>query len=139
MILVKKASWSASRAVGILLFYITSSSLIGWYTKSVSGYLDIYKPLEEYLGKSSAFLAILAAWFASIYLTLRISYRTILSKVRESVPSFREVRESVLPSREESYEEEAPQKRSKGDDAYKKKAEELEKKLESIQKTREKS
>ncbi len=140
MILIKKASWSGSRAVGILLFYIATSSLIGWYTKKETGYLDIYKPLEAYLGKSSAFLAIIATWFASLYLTLRISYRTILSKVRESVPSFREVRESVLPSREDDYEEDGPPKKKlKWDDAYKRKAEELEKKLENIQKSREKT
>lgn len=139
MILVKKASWSASRAVGILLFYIATASLIGWYTKKSTGYLDIYKPLEAYLGKSSAFLALLATWFASIYLTLRISYRSILSKVRESVPSFRDVRESVLPSREIDYEDEAPTKKSKWDDAYKKKAEELERKLDNIAKSREKT
>lgn len=36
MILIKKASWSASRAVGILLFYIATSSLIGWYTKKTT-------------------------------------------------------------------------------------------------------
>lgn len=139
MILVKKASWSASRAVGILLFYIATSSLIGWYTKKVTWYLDIYKPLEEYLGKSSAFLAILVTWFASVYLTLRISYRTLLSKVRESVPSFRDVRESVLPTREDEYGDEVPQKKPRSDDVYKRKAEELERKLENIQKSREKS
>jgi hypothetical protein len=81
----------------------------------------------------------LVTWFASLYLTLRISYRTLLSKVRESVPSFRDVRESVLPSKEDDYEEITPSKKSKSDDAYKRKAEELERKLENIQKSREKS
>jgi DNA segregation ATPase FtsK/SpoIIIE, S-DNA-T family len=135
MILVKKASWSAWRAIGILLFYIATTSLVGWYTKATQWYFDIYGPLAWLLGKSSAFLVLLATFFSALYLTLRISYRNILSKVRESVPSFSSVREAVLPSRDE-YDDEPPQKKAKTDDAYRRKAEELERKLENIQKAK---
>ncbi len=80
---------------------------------------------------SSAFLFVVL-FFTSIYLTLKISYRTILAKVRDSVPSFSSVRNAVLP---DDYDDErAPTKKSKIDDAYKKKSEELEKKLALLQK-----
>ena len=59
--------------------------------------------------------------------------------MRESVPSFRDVRETVLPSREEDFDDEVPVKKAKGDTLYNKKAEELERKLETIQKSREKT
>lgn len=42
MILVKKASWSVSRLVGILLYFVATSSIIGWYKQSTVGYFDIY-------------------------------------------------------------------------------------------------
>ena len=71
-------------------------------------------------------------FFASIYLTLRISYRSILSKVRESVPSLSRVREAVLPA--DDYEDELPVRKSKSDDVYKKKAEELERKIAELHK-----
>ncbi len=133
MIISKKASWSEWWLLGIILFYVATTSLIGWYTKTPVGYLNVYPILEKFLGSSSAFLLLLVLFFSSIYLTLRISYRNILSRVRESVPSFSSVREAMLP---EDDEDEAPMKKSKIDAVYKKKAEELERKLENIQKSK---
>lgn len=66
-------------------------------------------------------------------MTLRISYRTLLSKVRSSVPSLRSFRDAVLPPDED---DEVPVKKGKIDSQYKKKAEELEKKLSDIQKAK---
>ena len=62
-------------------------------------------------------------------MTLRISYRVIFSKVRESIPSVSRVKEMVI-----SDENDIGEKRSKGDTAYRKKAEELEKKIAELQK-----
>ncbi len=134
MILVKKASWWVSRFIGILLFYVAVTSLVSRYTKIYVGYFDIYAPLTRLLGNSSAFLALIVAFFASLYLTLRISYRAFLSKVRESVPSLSSMREAVLPS--DDYEDDVPAKKWKIDSAYKKKSEDLERRLETLQKQR---
>lgn len=54
--------------------------------------------------------------------------------MRESVPSLKNVREAVLPDEDED--DEVPVKKGKIDDVYKKKAEELEQKLERIQKSK---
>lgn len=98
-----------SRFIGILLFYVAVTSLVSRYTKIYVGYFDIYAPLTRLLGNSSAFLALIVAFFASLYLTLRISYRAFLSKVRESVPSLSSMREAVLPS--DDYEDDVPAKK----------------------------
>jgi hypothetical protein len=47
MILVKKASWSISRLVGIILFFLSSASFVGWYNKATVGYFDIYSMLDH--------------------------------------------------------------------------------------------
>jgi hypothetical protein len=137
MILVKKASWSISRFAGILLFYIAMTSLIGWYTAVYAGdvyasFFNVWSLLERFLGRSSGFLFLIVLFFASLYLTLRISYRTILSRVRDSVPSMSRMREAILPTDDD--EDEVPVKRSKTDDLYKKKAEELERKIAELHK-----
>jgi DNA segregation ATPase FtsK/SpoIIIE, S-DNA-T family len=137
MILVKRASWSLWRCIGIVLFYIASTSLVGWWQRAPVWELNIYNLLEKFMGPSSALLALLVLFFASLYLALRISYRSLLSRVRDSVPSFSSVRESILPIRDDD-EYEAPTKKSRVDEVYKKKAEELERKLENIQKSKEK-
>jgi S-DNA-T family DNA segregation ATPase FtsK/SpoIIIE len=134
MILVKKASWSIWRLVGILIYYFSLTSFIGWYTKSTVWLFDLYIYLEHFIWWMSAFLVLTFLLLASIYLTLRISYRTILSKVRERVPSFASVREAVLPYDEEIL----PSRKEKPDDVYKRKAQELEQKLVDLQKNKKK-
>ncbi len=121
------------RLIGIILFYISITSLIGWYIHGYRWFFNIWWILETFLGRSSAFLFLLVLFFAALYLTLRISYRTILSKVRDSVPSFSRVREAVLIA--DSYEEESSDKKSKTEDIYKKKAEELERKIAELHKS----
>ena len=81
------------------------------------------------MGASSALIAMIVLWFISLYLTLRISYRTILSKVRESVPSLTRMRDAIIPSDDEDDDDIIPVKKSKTDEVYKKKAEELERML----------
>ena len=141
MILVKRASWSVSRFVGIVLFFVASTSLLGWYADYRSGNLstnmhntigifDIFGLLKILLGSAPTFIALIVLWFVALYLTLRISYRAILSKVRESVPSIRNMRDMVIPS--DTDEDIIPVRKWKVDDAYKKKAEELERKLAAI-------
>ena len=109
MILVKRASWSVSRLVGIILFWVASTSLLGWYADYRSGNLggnihntigifDIFGLLKILFGSAPTFIALIVLWFVALYLTLRISYRAILSKVRESVPSIRNMRDMVIPS-----------------------------------------
>ena len=132
MILVKQASWSMARFVGILLFYIAVTSLVGWYAKEVVGFFDIYTVLAKWLGPSSGFLFLIVLFFASLYLTLRISYRTILSRVRDSVPSMSRLREAILPADDD--EDEVPVKKGKTEDVYRKKAEELERKIAELHK-----
>ena len=142
MILIKRASWSASRLVGIVLFWIASTSLIGWYADyrlgilnsglhNIIGVLDIFGLLKVFLGSAPAFIALIVLWFVALYLSLRISYRAILSRVRESVPSLRNMRDVLIPSDDD--EDIIPAKRGRADDEYKKKAEELERKLTAIQ------
>ncbi len=107
---------------------------MGRYTQSTIWYFDIYSMMDHLMGASSALIAMIVLWFVAIYLTLRISYRTILSKVRESVPSLVRMREVMIPR--DSDEDIVPIKRWKNDDIYKKKAEELERKLAQIHKNK---
>ena len=135
MILVKKASWSATRFTGLLIYFIALTSLIGLSQDGAIGFFDLHENMVTFLGKSAAILTLIVLFFASLYMTLRISYRTLLSKVRDRVPSLSTMREAVLPSTEE--EDETP-KKVKWDNPYKKKAEELEKKLAELHKAKEK-
>ena len=86
-----------------IFYFIATTSLIGLYRADTLGWFDLHEHMVTFLGKSAAVLTLLVLFLTSLYMTLRISYRSILSKVRESVPSLSSVREAVLPSGEDEY------------------------------------
>ncbi len=135
MILTKKASWWASRMTGIILFFLSVTSLLGMYKHDVIGFFDLHEQAVRFFWGSAAILGFMTIFIASMWMTLRISYRTLLSKVRESVPTLSRMRDSILPS-DEYEEDEVPTKKVKLDETYKRKAEELERKLANIQKAK---
>lgn len=133
MILVKRASWSGTRLAGLLLYFLSLTSLFGFLQGESIALFDLHEHLVTFLGRTAAILTLLVLFFASLWMTLRISYRALLSRVRESVPSLSTVRDAVL-----SPEEEESPKKSERDSVYKKKAEELERKLADIHRSKEK-
>ena len=133
MILVKRASWSASRLTGIILFFLSVTSLLGLYARDTVGFFDLHEQTVKYFGRSATILGLLVLFFASLWMTLRISYRTIFSKLRESTPSLSSFRNAVLPDEDE---DDRPLKKPKLDETYKRKSEELERKLANIQKSK---
>ena len=134
MIIVKKASWSGARLVGILLFFVSVTSLVGMYRHDVVGFFDLHEQAVRFFGSSATILGLLTLLAVSLWMTLRISYRVIFSKIRESAPSLSSMRSAVLPDDRDDYEK--PGKKAKIDETYKRKSEELERKLATIQKAK---
>jgi hypothetical protein len=100
MILVKKASWDVSRFIGVILYWTSLVSMLSFASPLRTAFFDIHLKLITLVGKTSAFLFLLFIFLSSLYLTLRISYRNLLSKARQSLPSLRDVQVS-LQSRED--------------------------------------
>lgn len=138
MILIKKASWSAGRFGGLILFFLAVTSLVGINREAPIGFFDLHAQAITFFGRSTTILGLVVIFFVSIYMTVRISYRNLLSKVRENIPHIANtVKNTVLPPDDEEDEEVAPTKKAKSDEIYRKKAEELERKLANIQKAKE--
>ena len=105
------------------------------YKRDVIGFFDLHEQAVRFFWGSATILGFMTIFIASMWMTLRISYRTLLSRVRESVPTLSRIRESILPS--DIYEDDVtPIKKVKLDDTYRKKSEELERKLANIQKAK---
>ncbi len=130
MIAVKKANWSVWRLVGLILFFVSVTSIIGFQNGNIEWIFDLHKEAGPLIGKTAAIILFIFLFFTSLYLTLRISYRTMLSRVRESIPSMNRVKESFRD------EEDMPKRTPKWESEYKRKAEALEEKLATIQKAR---
>ncbi len=97
MIIAKKAYWSGWRFVGLILFFLSTTSLLGWYSEQTIGYFDIYFSLEKFIGKSSAFIFLLGIFFISIYLILRIAYWRALGKIKDITPSLKDIGGAIIP------------------------------------------
>lgn len=105
MIILKKAEWTIWRLIGILLYYISLTSLFGWYhnidnshdTLQIFGFFDLFASFQKIMGTASTLIFLVVLFFSSLYLTLRISYRHILGHIQKTVPSITTIKETFLP------------------------------------------
>lgn len=128
MILAKKAYWSGWRLVGLSLFFISTTSLLGWYQGNTIGFFDIYRPLEGIFGKSSTFIFLLILFFVSLYLTLRIAYWRVFTKIQEITPSFSDITGAIIPP-EPKESKETPRKPEKVSAAMQRKLDKIQEKI----------
>ena len=89
MILMRRASWTYGRAIGILLSWVALTSLVGFIEGYRVGVFDIHYVLVQYFDTIPALIFTLTLLGLSLWMALRISYRTILRNVHEKfvVPS----------------------------------------------------
>lgn len=132
MILMRRASWTYGRALGILLSWIALTSLVGFIEKKRVGVFDIHEILIQYFDTIPALIFILTFLGLSLWMALRISYRTILRNVHIKLvaPSLSWLRDVATFSAKED----APIQKS---DAYSQRVSELEDKLSQIAKKKE--
>lgn len=137
MIAVNRLSWNFARFFGLLLFWISVTSLSEmWQPSAWNGYLDFFDIFKDLFGRSPAVIFLVVVFLVSLYLTLRISYRKVISHIHSKLPSV----ESVKAVAKEFRSDDKPSKDPKVDkklkaeyDAERKK---IEKELEEIRKER---
>lgn len=137
MIAVNRLSWNFARFFGLLLFWISVSSLSEmWDPSKWNGYLDFFDVFKDLFGRSPAVIFLVVIFLVSLYLTLRISYRKVISHIHSRLPTV----ESVKGVVKEFQGAEKPSKEGKVDKKlkaeYDAKRKEIEIELEQIRKER---
>ncbi|MBS9783783.1 DNA translocase FtsK [Candidatus Gracilibacteria bacterium] len=137
MIIAKKAYWSGWRFVGLILFFLSATSLLGWYSGEKIGLFNIYSELEKFIGKSSAFIFLFGLFFISIYLILRIAYWRALGKIKDITPSLKDIGGAIIPPEPKQLQipKKAPKKEEKGETITSAMQRKLDKIQEQIDKT----
>lgn len=82
LLLIKKTDWNPIKLAGILVFYISLTSLFGWYSPT-SAFFDIFTPTEKVLGNAVALIFFLVLFFVSLYTVFGISYKKIFQNTFE--------------------------------------------------------
>jgi hypothetical protein len=131
MIMIRKASWSIGRAIGIILSWIAITTFLGFQSDFPIGKLDFHLPLTRYFGFSPGVIFTIALLGLSLWMSLRISYRTLLRNIHEKivVPSVKGIRDVTLVSTEED-------RTITKTDKYKSQVKELEEKIDRLSKER---
>lgn len=83
MILLRKTEWNALKGFGMLGFFVSVTSLLGWFSRENSPkmFFNIYDPLQNMVGPAMAFIFLLAILLVSLYLIFQLSYAKILKNV----------------------------------------------------------
>lgn len=138
MIALNRLSWNLARFFGLLLFWISVASLSEmWDSSKPNGMLDFFDVFKDLFGRTPAVIFLVATFLLSLYLTLRISYRKVISHLHSKLPSVESVKGAVREFRSEASPEREPKIDKKFKAEYENKRKEIERELEEIRRERE--
>lgn len=140
----KTLHFNTYRATWLLFFYISTTTLIGWYDKEYVAFFNVYLSLENILGRTPLFFCFLVLFFASLYILFRFSVVHTALWATKALPSFADLKETYGAEKQISkLKREAKQVESKAhkiekeERSMKRESEDLEKKLEELRREKE--
>ncbi len=140
----KTLHFNTYRATGLLFFYVSTTTLIGWYDREYQALFNVYLSLENILGRTPLFFCFLVLFFASLYILFRFSVVHHALWATKALPSLADLKETYGAEKQISkLKREAKQVESKAhkiereEKNMKRESEDLEKKLEELRKEKE--
>ena len=140
----KNLHFTGYRAFGLLFFYVSVTTLIGWYTKDYQAALNLYPQLVDVLGRNPLGLSFLLLFFVSLYILFRFSVvhsalwaATVLPTLWDIKESFAQEKQISKLKREAKTVKTKAKKITKEEKKMEKESSELEKKLEELKREKE--
>jgi DNA segregation ATPase FtsK/SpoIIIE-like protein len=90
----KDLHFNSYRAFGLLFFYISITTLVGWYDTEYTAWFNLYPDLENVLGRMPLLFTALLLLSASLYILFRYSVLTAALGATALVPTFAELKDS---------------------------------------------
>jgi hypothetical protein len=90
----KDLHFNSYRAFGLLFFYVSATTLFGWYNTEYIAIFNLYPELEKVLGRMPLLFSALILLSASLYILFRYSVLSIALGATALVPSFAELKDS---------------------------------------------
>ncbi len=90
----KTLHFTLYRATGLLFFYVSLTTLIGWYDGEYRAVFNVYAPLENVLGRTPLLFCFLVLFFASLFILFRFSVVHHALGVTKVFPSLADLKES---------------------------------------------
>jgi Skp family chaperone for outer membrane proteins len=140
----KTLHFNTYRATGLLFFYVSSTTLIGWYDRDYQALFNVYLSLENILGRTPLFFCFLVLFFASLFILFRFSVVHHAIQAGKSLPNLANIKESygaekqISKLKREAREVESKAHKIEREEKHmKRESEDLEKKLEELRKEKE--
>ena len=140
----KNLHFTSYRAFWLLFFFISITTLIGWYTPWYEAIFNLYPQLENVLGRNPLFFCFLILFFASLYIMFRFSIIHTALWATSALPTLADIKDSYAAEKKISKlkrESKAAKTKTKRMTAEEKKmhkeSTELESKLEELRKEKE--
>ncbi len=140
----KNLHFTSYRAFGLLFFYISVTTLIGWYLQDYTALLNLYPQLESVLGRNPLGLSFIVLFFVSLYILFRFSVVQSALWATAVLPSLGDIKESFAAEKQisklkrdaKSVKTQA-KRNTKEEKKMEKESSELESKLEELRKEKE--
>lgn len=140
----KNLHFNSYRAFGLLFFYVSITTLIGWYDPTYTAIFNLYPQLENVLGRMPLMFCFLIVFFVSLYILFRYSVLSTALGATQYIPSISDLKETYSKDKEisklkkESKTVKAKSKRLTAEEKkMQKESSDLEKQLEELRKEKE--
>jgi len=90
----KDLHFNSYRAFGLLFFYVSATTLVGWYDADYQALFNLYPELENVLGRMPLLFSALILLSASLYILFRYSVLSTALGATALVPTFAELKDN---------------------------------------------
>ncbi|MCD5375407.1 DNA translocase FtsK [Candidatus Gracilibacteria bacterium] len=98
----KDLHFNSYRAFGLLFFYVSATTLVGWYDTNYIALFNLYPELENVLGRMPLLFSALILLSASLYILFRYSVLSTALGATALMPSFAELKDSYSKDKKAS-------------------------------------
>lgn len=131
-LLLQKKDWSPLRWIGLLGFFASVVSLIGWYDRGYLAFFNIFPSLLGMIGEANSIIFFVVIFFVSLWAIFSFSYRDLFFKAKENISQITNISMKIPKIEIDDYEDDYEEKPIKTVEQKKKK---LETELETVQNT----
>ncbi len=95
----KNLHFTSYRAFGLLFFFVSITTLLGWYYTDYTAFFNLYPQLETVLGRNTSLFSFIVLFFTSLYILFRFSIVHSALSASKTLPSLSDMKHSYIADR----------------------------------------
>lgn len=95
-----KVRFNIYRLSGLMIFFVSISTIVGYFKPSYFSFFNIYPSSEDIFGPLTTLLFFVLLLLGSLVVLFKFSYANLVKNTLSSLPSMDEIKERIIPERE---------------------------------------